>query len=90
MQSIITKYHGPTNARGSRVSAKADAGKVILNWDHALNADDNHAAAARALACRLGWTGEYIGGHLPQSNPAYMCFVRQERAISPVFVVEAK
>ncbi len=87
MQSIITKYHGPTNVRGSRVSAKADAGRIVLDWDHALNADNNHVRAAQALAVKFGWTGDYVGGHLPQNNSAHMCFVRQERAISPMFKV---
>jgi hypothetical protein len=78
LQAIVTKYHGPTNHKGSRVSAKADAGRIVIAWDYALNPDENHAAAARALADRLGW-GEAIGypvlagGALP-GNAGY-CFV---------------
>lgn len=87
MQAIITKFHGPTNVRGSRVSATAEAGRVILDWDHALNPDDNHKSAAMALAAKFKWDGHYVGGHLPQKNAHHMCFVRQARGVSPVFDV---
>ena len=62
MQAIITKFHGPSNVKGSRVSAKADAGRIILDWDHRLNSEQNHFAAARALAEKLGWNGRWCGG----------------------------
>lgn len=61
-QAIETKFHGPTNSRGSRVSAKASAGRVTLSWNHALNSEDNHRAAARALAEKFKWKGEWVGG----------------------------
>jgi hypothetical protein len=74
-QAIVTKFHGPTNHKGSRVSATAEAGRIILSWDHALNGSDNHAAAARALADSMGWTVEagypaLVGGALP-GNAGY-------------------
>ena len=55
MQAIQTKYIGPSNVRGSRVSAACQAKRIIVEWDDGLNSDDNHAAAARMLAQRLGW-----------------------------------
>ena len=55
MQAIRTRYHGPTNTRGSRISAQCAAGKISVSYDHALNADDNRKAAARALRDKLGW-----------------------------------
>jgi len=64
-QAIVTKYLGPTNHRGSRVKATADAGSVTLSWDHALNSDANHIEAAKALARKLGWEGEFVGGGMP-------------------------
>jgi len=69
-QAIVTKFHGPTNTRGSRVSATAEAGRITLSWDHALNGSDNHMAAAQALADKMGWTREagypaLVGGALP-------------------------
>lgn len=55
MQAIVTKYLGPTNTRGSRVKATCNAGSVTVSWDYALNIDENHEAAFRALATKLGW-----------------------------------
>lgn len=65
MQAIVTKYLGPTNFRGSRVKATADAGSVTLSWDDALDSRSNHEAAAKALADKFGWRGRLIGGGLP-------------------------
>lgn len=55
MQAILTKYHGPTGYRGSRISAQANSGRIYLPYDHALNIDGNHLAAATAYANKLGW-----------------------------------
>ena len=74
MQAIQTKYIGPTNVRGSRVKAAAQAGSVILDWNDALNRDDNHRCAAKALATKLGWDyGEYISGTLPDGTDVWVC-----------------
>lgn len=70
-QAISTKYHGPTNFRGARVTAYAQAGKVTLCWDYALDIVPNHEAAARALATKYGWgweNGQWAGGGLADSN----------------------
>lgn len=66
-QAIVTKYHGPTNTRGSQVSARAEAGRIFVEWDDALNSGDNHTAAARALLEKLGWLefNDFVGGGLP-------------------------
>lgn len=82
-QAIVTKYHGPTNYKGSRISARAEAGRIIVHYDHALNPDENHKAAAQALADRLGWTTDkgypaLAGGGLP-GNAGY-CFVMPQKA----------
>jgi len=61
-QAIVTRYHGPTNVRGSRVKATAEAGSVTLSWDDALDSYANHAAAAMALANKFGWGGIWYGG----------------------------
>jgi hypothetical protein len=71
-QSIVTKYHGPGNVRGSRVSATSTSGhRIILEWDDALNTDENHKAAALALATKLQWRGTWQGGALKTGY----CFV---------------
>ena len=72
-QAIQTRYLGPTNTRGARVKATADAGSITLSWDHALNATDNHRVAAEALADRYGWrdNGErLVGGCI--GGPGYV------------------
>lgn len=64
-QAVVTKYLGPTNGRGSRVKARAQAGSITVDWNHALNPADNHALAARTLATKWGWAGVWQGGALP-------------------------
>jgi hypothetical protein len=61
-QAIETKFLGPTNSRGSRVKAYAQAGSVTVSWDHALDAFENHKAAALALAAKYAWDCTWIGG----------------------------
>ena len=72
-QAIQTKFLGPTNTRGARVSARADAGRVIVSWDHAIGISENHKAAAVALARRFGWPEDMDGGGLPGSGFAFIC-----------------
>ena len=87
-QAITTKYIGPTNHRGSRVKATAEAGSVSLSWDSALNSDKNHIAAALALVSKFGWKGEWRGGGLP-GNGGYV-FVCNHAGESPDFVTEGR
>jgi hypothetical protein len=76
MQAIITTYHGPTNTRGSRITAKCAAGSVSVGYDHALNIDGNHCAAAQALRAKLGWDkgrhGNLVAGYLPSGGYAHV------------------
>jgi hypothetical protein len=72
MVAIITKFLGPTNSRGSRILVKSDAGKVsriTVSWDHALNPEDNHLAAAQEYVKRNEWDkdcyGRIVGGGIP-------------------------
>ena len=67
-QAIVTEYFGPTEHRPGRVIAKAFAGKVIYNWNDALDIDENHLQAAVQLANKFGWlTNGYrlIAGGMP-------------------------
>jgi hypothetical protein len=79
-QAIVTRYLGPTNVRGSRVKATAEAGSVTLEWDDSLNSDNNHLAAAKALADKFGWGGNWYGGGTMEGR----CFVCSDEG--PVFV----
>lgn len=67
-QAITTKFLSPTNTRGSRVKATAAAGSVTVEWDHALNISENHAAAAQALIAKLEWDGEWFSGGTPDGT----------------------
>jgi hypothetical protein len=64
MQAIETKYLGPTNHRGARIKASCHAGQVTISRDCAMNIDDNHRAAARALITKLGWFGSWVSGEI--------------------------
>ena len=55
---IETRFLGPTDYRGSRVTAvcKRDSDRAyrsVVDWRHELNPTDNHRAAAEALIERL-------------------------------------
>jgi hypothetical protein len=71
-QAILTRYHGATNFRGSRISATCAAARVYFSYDHALNPDGNHEAAARMLAEKLEWPWVYAGGTLPNQDMAWV------------------
>ena len=65
MKAIVTKYHGPTNARGSRISASdEDGNKVTISYPYELSGEAVHRKAAEALCEKMEWTGNLIGGSL--------------------------
>jgi len=68
MQAIVTKYHGATNTRGSRIGAKAYGGSILVPYKYELDAYENHERAAHALMKKLGWSGRLIGGSLPDDK----------------------
>lgn len=86
-QAIITHYFGPTNYRGSRIKAKAAAGHLFLPWNCALNSDENHNAAAKALAEKLDWAGEWHSGGMPDNSGN--CYV-QGIGQGPIFCTYSK
>lgn len=78
-QAIVTKYNGPTDFSGSKITARCQGGSAREPWDHALNAEDNHLAAAQKLVAKMGWfppvaPGDtlpkwtWIGGALPDGK----------------------
>ena len=75
MQAILTRYCGPTNTQGARISASAQAGRKMIAWDYALDVNDNHAAAAKAFADSLGWLNDgdtLATGFLPNGDAAHV------------------
>ena len=74
MQAIVTKFICPSNVKGSRIKATAQAGSVTLHWDHALDPDADHCSAAITLANKLDWNyGEWISGALPDGSMVWTC-----------------
>lgn len=71
-QAIRTRYHGPGNIRGARITARADAGSVTLGWDHGLNPEENHRAAAQALMAKMNWPDAIAGGVLHDGTYAWV------------------
>lgn len=66
-QAITTKFHGPTNHKGARISASCEAGRVYVPYDHALGSFENHQQAVFVLVSKLNWLGggrEWVGGAL--------------------------
>lgn len=49
MQTITTEYKGPTNTKGARILVRSWLKNKTVSWDHALNSEENHKAAAYAL-----------------------------------------
>jgi hypothetical protein len=73
MKAIVTKYHGPSNVRGSRYSATAEGGnRVIVSADDRIGNEENHAAAALALCNKLAWRGELVSGGLPDGHTVFV------------------
>lgn len=72
MQAIVTRYHPPTSHRGSRISAQCAALKVWHEYDCGMNPDNNHREAAIKLCQRLGWTGTYYSGQVPNGDMVWV------------------
>ena len=63
MKAIFTKYHGPTNTRGSRISAAdSDGNRVSISYPHHLSGEDVHRKAAIALCQKMNWRCALVGG----------------------------
>jgi len=65
VETIITKYHGPTETKGARFIARCSEGSAVVSRDYAVRRDVDHARAAEKLARKLGWHGRWIGAYLP-------------------------
>lgn len=68
--TIITRFLGPTNHRGSRVKASVGHDprrSLTLDWEHALNPTLNHVLAAEQLAIREGFAGQWTMGETADS-----------------------
>jgi hypothetical protein len=76
MQSIIVRYIGPSERRGSRYKAICSAGSVTIPLDQRLSNDDAATKAVRALLRKLGWgspscASAFVVGYLPNGDRVY-------------------
>lgn len=62
MKAIVTKYHGPTNTNGSRVSAQTEGQAPVFV------SGDDHDAAMMALAKKLDWHSTWYKGAMPDGK----------------------
>lgn len=80
-QAISTKFHGPTNSRGSRIIAKCAAGRLTFDYQHQHNSQMNHDLAAQALATKMGWSGSWVSGGSPDETGSVYVIVCRENGL---------
>ena len=81
MQAIITKYLPATNFKPARMKASCARGSVTVSYDHDLDSEGNHLAAASALVCKFviedkskygttanPWSAPRVSGQLPNGD----------------------
>lgn len=71
MQAIRVKYLPCTETKGSRLSASAVAGKVVVAYDDSLGSVENFEAAAYALCKKFGWPNKLVGGQLKDGSHVF-------------------
>lgn len=86
-QAITTKYHGVVGKLGARISATARAGRVYIAYDYAASAEANHRSAARKLADKYKWKGEWHGGCVTDSH---YVFVAKNSYVEDTFVTDGE
>lgn len=71
MQAIETKYIPATNYRGSRIKASCERGSITVSYDCALNSEEAHIAAVKALVAKFVKEDEkrYGTNNNPWSKP---------------------
>lgn len=52
MVAIVTVYHGPTNTRGSRITASANGMRVTVPYHHELSGEAVHRVAVDAFIAK--------------------------------------
>lgn len=83
MQAIETKYLSPTNTKGARIKASAQAGSVIVSYSYE-GLEQAHDIALRALVTRLGWWGVWArGGKVDGRGNVYVCISRSFHIRTP-------
>ena len=73
MVAITSKYHGPTDTRGSYVRATANGRTATVAYASELDAEANHRAACKLLCDKLGWDADrFFGGAMDDGRWAWV------------------
>lgn len=72
MKAIVTKFHGPTNSRGSRMGAVSEGNRVMITLDPVWTRDIAHQEAAKALCIKMGWSGVLVQGSLKSNSEVFV------------------
>ena len=69
MKAIITQYHGPSNTKGSRVTASdSDGNRISVEVENHKCVHDAHVEAVLKLCRKMDWNGCLVEGSLGKSN----------------------
>lgn len=73
MKAILTKYHSPTNTKGSRISAHAEGVKSIYrSFDYTVNQEDLYKNVAIELCKIYDWPTDLLSGSLPNGDVVFV------------------
>jgi hypothetical protein len=92
MVAIETRYHGPTNYKGSRISVRRmddekRPERRFYSYPHELNSDDGHKWAANQWLREKGWNDKaWIGGGTSRG----WVFVVDDHTYSPIIAREIR
>lgn len=71
MKAIVTKFHGPTNTKGSRISAEAEGcPRIYRPKDY--GSSNPHRDVAEEYRDLQGWKGRLIEGSLPKGDCVFV------------------
>jgi hypothetical protein len=74
MQSIITRFIASTITKGPRITASTSAKglRLTIPYNYAIGTNENHRAAARALAEKLDWQFRFVEGSNGERGNVYV------------------
>ncbi|MCK5919902.1 MAG: hypothetical protein KAG66_03115 [Methylococcales bacterium] len=79
MQTIVTKFLGPTNTLGARIKATSSGGiSATIPFPYELSGVPRDALAVQALNKKLKWQGEMVVGGLKDGGYIFV-FANDEK-----------
>lgn len=74
MQAIVTRFLGPTNTKGSRISASFGDSRAFVPYDHSMSAYKNYEQAALEMLKKQCLDDKYslIGGNIKGNTYAFV------------------